>query len=107
MQALDANCDGTPDTAYSMENIASGAIPGACVRYRITATNIGVSDATAVVVSDATPANTTYHGTVAAATTQGSITAPTAGSSGTVQATVGTLAPGKSATITFGVRINP
>jgi hypothetical protein len=26
---------------------------------------------------------------------------------GTISATVGTLAPGQSATITFGVRINP
>ena len=106
-QALDANCDGVADTAFSNANISAGATPGACVRYRITITNIGASDALSVVLSDATPANTTYHATAAAATSQGSVTAPTAGSTGTVSASVGTLAAGASAVVTFGVRINP
>ncbi len=106
-QALDANCDGVADTAFSNANIAAGAAPGACVRYRVTITNIGTSSVLSVVVSDATPANTTYSAAVAAAVTQGSITAPAAGSSGTVSASVGTLAAGASAVMGFGVRINP
>ena len=106
-QALDAACDGTADTAYSSTNISSGAIPGACIRYQITATNVGAANVTSVVVSDATPANTLYTVTVPAATTAGSITAPADAATGTVQASLGTLVPGQSAVISFGVRINP
>ena len=58
-------------------------------------------------MNDATPANTTYHAAVAATTSQGSVTAPAAGSTGTVSASVGTLAAGASAVVSFGVRINP
>ena len=106
-QALDAACDGTPDAAYSSTNISSGAIPGACIRYQITATNIGTANVTSVVVSDATPANTVYTATGSAATTAGSVSAPVDGASGTIQASLGTLVPGQSAVITFGVKINP
>ena len=106
-QALDANCDGIADTAFSNANITAGATPGACVRYRVTITNIGTSSVLSVVVSDATPANTTYSAAVAAAVSQGSITAPGAGTTGTVSASVGTLAAGASAVMSFGVRINP
>ena len=42
-QALDANCDGTPDTAYGTANLTTGAIPGACLRYRITVRNNGAT----------------------------------------------------------------
>ncbi len=109
-QALDANCDGIADTAFSQANIAAGAIPGACIRYRITATNDGAASVSTLVVSDSTPANTVYNnggGTAAAATNVGTITAPANGTTGTVQATIGTLAPSQSAVVTFGVRINP
>ncbi len=106
-QALDATCDGIADGAFSNANISAGAAPGACVRYRVTITNVGTSNVLSVVVSDATPANTTYNAAVVAATSQGSITAPTAGSTGTVSANVGTLAAGASAVMSFGVRINP
>ena len=106
-QALDAACDGTADTAFSTANITAGATPGACVRYRITITNVGTSDVLSVIVSDATPANTTYHAVVAAATSQGTVAAPAGGAVGTVSATVGTLTPTAAAVLTFGVRINP
>ena len=106
-QALDANCDGIADGAFSNANISAGAAPGACVRYRVTITNIGTSDVVTVVLSDATPANTTYHAAVPASSSQGAITAPTNGSTGTVSASVGTLAAGGSAVVMFGVRINP
>jgi hypothetical protein len=42
-----------------------------------------------------------------ASTTVGTITNPANGGAGTIVATVGTLAPGQSAVITFGVQINP
>ncbi len=119
--ALDANCDGTADTGFGTANISSGAIPGVCIRYRITASNAGTAAVNSVVVSDSTPANTVYDngsrnstggacGTgavdAAAATTVGSISAPACGSAGSVSAAVGTLNPGQSAVITFGVLIN-
>lgn len=106
-QALDANCDGVADTAFSNANIGAGATPGACIRYRITVTNVGTSDVVSVVLSDATPANTTYHATAAASTTSGTVTAPAGGSTGTISASVGTLAPSAAAVLSFGVRISP
>jgi trimeric autotransporter adhesin len=106
-QALDANCDGAPDGGYSNANLNVGTVPGACLRYRITVTNIGTAAVANVVISDSTPTNTTYHATVPAAASQGSVTAPSAGAVGTTSASVGTLAPGAIATLTFGVRINP
>ncbi|MDX2220915.1 MAG: hypothetical protein SF172_18005 [Burkholderiales bacterium] len=108
-QALDANCDGVADTAFAVGNITTGAIPGACIRYRILIENQGTSAVTTLVVSDATPANTTYHITVPAAITGAgnSVTAPAGGATGTVQATIPTLAAGATQTLTFGVRIDP
>jgi trimeric autotransporter adhesin len=110
-QALDANCDGIADTAFSSANITTGAIPGACIRYRIVAENDGTANVTSLVVSDSTPSQTTYHAgptaATAASTTVGTITAPANGATGTVQATIATLTPGQTAVITFGVRINP
>jgi len=105
-QALDAACAGpTGATVYSGSNISAGAIPGACILYQVTATNVGTSPATSVVISDATPAYTVYNSTVPAAVTVGTVTAPSNGSAGTISATVGTLAAGSSAVLTFGVKI--
>jgi trimeric autotransporter adhesin len=106
-QALDANCDGVADTAFGTATVSTGAIPGACIRYRITVTNNGIADVASVIVSDAIPTFTTYHGTVVAASTQGAVTAPAAGATGTLSVNVGTLTPSASVVITFGVRINP
>ena len=106
-QAIDTTCDGVPDAAYDVLNIGAGAIPGACVRYEITVTNVGTSPVTNVVVSDATPANTTFSSAGGATTSQGSIVTPANGATGAITATVGTLAPGASAVIRFGIRINP
>jgi hypothetical protein len=66
---------------------------------------VGSANATTVVVSDATPSYTTLSS--AAASTVGTATGPAAGAAGTVTATIGTLTPGQSAVLTFGVRINP
>ena len=110
-QALDAACDGTADTAFTTASITVGAVPGACIRYRITATNNGSLNVTSLVVSDNTPASTTYTTTGPAATTAGTLTpatlALTNGSTGTISANVGTLTPSASAVLTFGVKINP
>jgi len=109
-QALDANCDGTPDTAFSSDPISAGAIPGACIRYEITATNVGQNGVTAVVINDTVPANTTYVVPTlltGATASQGLVTAPLPGLTGVISAGVGLLAPQGSAKLTFGVRINP
>jgi trimeric autotransporter adhesin len=105
-QALDAACTGpTGGTTYAPTGVS--AKPGQCVLYQITVSNVGSSNATSVVVSDATPTYTTLSS--AAATTVGSIGAgsPVVGGTGTVTANVGTLTPGQSAIVTFGVKINP
>ncbi|HKQ59009.1 MAG TPA: hypothetical protein VJY35_14180 [Candidatus Eisenbacteria bacterium] len=107
MQVLDTTCDGLPDGAYTTANLAAGAIPGACLRYEITVTNVGTATVTNVVVSDATPANTVYSAAVPASTTVGGVVAPPDGTAGTITATVGSLGPGQSAVIVFGIRINP
>jgi uncharacterized repeat protein (TIGR01451 family) len=103
-QTLDATCSGTAGT-FGQSNITAGAVPGACVIYRITATNAGTFNITSVVVSDATPAFTVYRNNPAASTTVGTITAPANGTAGTIQATVGTLTPGQQAIIIFAVKI--
>ena len=108
MQALDAACDGTADTPYSTVTITTGAVPGACIRYQITATNNGNANVTGLVVSDSTPASTTYSATIAAATVPVSpVTAPANLTAGTISATVGTLTPSASVVLNFGVKINP
>jgi uncharacterized repeat protein (TIGR01451 family) len=103
-QALDATCAGpTGSTVYSQSPLQ--ALPGACVLYQVTVTNVGAAAATNVIVSDATPAFSTLSSL--AATTAGTITSKlTVGSTGTVSDTIGTLAPGASANLTFGVQIN-
>ena len=107
VQSLDADCNGVPDGAYTLLNITAGAIPGACLRYEITVTNNGTAPVTNVFVNDDTPPNTTYSATIPASTTVGSIVAPANGTAGTITATVGTLGPGASVVVTFGIRINP
>jgi uncharacterized repeat protein (TIGR01451 family) len=52
-QALDADCDGNNDAPFAAANIS--AKPGACIMYKIVATNEGVSPVTSVVINDAVP----------------------------------------------------
>jgi trimeric autotransporter adhesin len=103
-QSLDTACAGANGgTVYAAATLS--ASPNQCVLYQITVTNVGSANATTVVVSDATPSYTTLSS--AAATTVGTVTGPAAGTTGTVTATIGTLTPGQSAVVTFGVRITP
>lgn len=121
-QAIDADPDlldagnepnGVADGAYSILNI--NGRPGDVVVYRITVTNTGNTDATNILIYDSTPTGTTYYevgadgtasvngvSTVAAVPTK-----PANGATGAFQFNVGTLTPGASATIKFGVRIDP
>jgi uncharacterized repeat protein (TIGR01451 family) len=108
-QALDANLDGNPDTAYSVADITTGAVPGKAIRYRITVKNAGAAPATSVTVYDTTPAYTTYTSQNPAAVTGvagATITTPANGAAGALQFIIGTLNPGEQAIVTFGVRID-
>jgi len=106
-QALDADCNGVEDAAFSPLNLTTGAIPGACLRYEITVTNIGSTPVTGVVINDATPANTLASNGASKFTSQGTLTVPADGAAGAVTANLGVIGPGASATIRFDVRINP
>jgi len=117
LQALDPTCAGaTVATPYVSTTITTGALPGACILYQVTAQNVGTANVTGLVVSDSTPANTIYNagtdcpavgGVRRAATTLGTVTTePVQCSAGTISVDVGALTPGQSAVITFGVQIN-
>lgn len=106
-QALDADNNGVIEGSYGTGNITAGARPGAAIRYRITVSNTGTSDATGVTVFDTTPAFTTYTTVAPAATTVGTVTTePANGATGALEFNIGTLAPGASAVVTFGVVID-
>lgn len=104
MQALDANCDGTPETGYAQA--ALNAKPNECVLYQVTVANAGNVDATSVVVNDSVPSYTTLSS--GPATTLGTVAV-----TGTaISAAIGTLTPStvpatNTAVVTFGVRITP
>jgi uncharacterized repeat protein (TIGR01451 family) len=63
-QAVDANCDGTADGAFTTGTLQ--AKPGACVTYQITAINDGNEAVTNVVINDAVPAYTAINAPVPA-----------------------------------------
>lgn len=104
-QALDGDCNGTEDGPFTTLNLTTGAIPGACIRYEITVTNIGTTPVTTVTINDNTPANTTSWNAASAFASQGTVSVPADGAMGPVTANLGALAPGASATIRFNVRI--
>ncbi len=107
-QALDANCDGTEEGSFVQT--ALSAKPGACIIYRIVATNQGVSAATNVVINDATPTYTTLDTAGGRPTVTGvgnTITAsPGNNNAGNVQATIPSLNGGASETMEIGVQID-
>lgn len=110
-QALDAACDGTPDISYVQTPITNGANPNACVRYKVTTTNISSTTVTAVVVTNSIPAYSIYQGAstpVPATTSQGSFTqTPTDGGTGQFAINVGVLAAGQAHVLEYGVKIIP
>lgn len=101
-QALDANCDGTADAAFTAGVIS--AKPGACVVYRIVATNEGNATVTSVVINDNAPTFTKLQATPAASneSTVGTISSTAT----TVTNTVGALLPAAKANLLFSVKID-
>lgn len=108
-QAPDAGCDGTADAAYVTSQLS--ALPGTCILYRITATNAGTTNITALIISDATPTETTESTLVSVTPLgAGNVTEPGLGGTGTIQVDVGAvgpLTPGSSVVVGFGVQIEP
>ena len=116
-QAIDTNADGVIGGGEGpFVTTQLSAPPGAVIIYRVTVTNGGSANATAITVNDSIPANTTYFATgsqgianvggVTAVATPGVQSGPVNGGTGSFLFNIGTLAPTQSATITFAVQIN-
>lgn len=110
-QAISLNNDGTLDEAYTTSPLT--APPGAAILYRITVTNVGSSDATAITVNDTVPANTTFFtdATYLPTITGGSVatfSAPANGaaSPAALSFNIGTLTPSQTSVMTFRVLID-
>lgn len=104
-QAVDADCDGG-ETVFTINNVS--AEPGQCVQYRITATNEGNVDVTDVVISDTTPAYTTFVANASSPvrTNADGGVEPADGATGNVTATKTPLAPNTTTVLEFVVKIN-
>ena len=118
LQALDADCDGTAETAF--QTALQFAEPNQCIVYRIVATNTGTVVAENLVITDATPGFTTYNGGQGAncaglgagegvaQVSKGTISSSiTCGATGEIRATVGQLLPTEPAVVmSFSVKID-
>ena len=92
------------DLGVTKTDTPDPATAGSNITYTITVTNAGPSTATAVTLSDAIPANTTFVSfTVPAGWTA---SAPAVGGTGTVTATNASFAPGTPAVFTLVVNVN-
>ena len=84
------------DVAISL-SVPNKVSRGGTLMYSMTITNnSGKTAANGVVVSDTLPAGTVF---VSASASQGAVTAPTAGSNGTVMVNIGSLTGGAKATV--------
>lgn len=104
-QAMDANCDGTPETVFSVNSFA--VEPGECVIYQLTAINTGVETMNNVRIQDATPAYTHFITAGSLPTlSQGTLATPiTNGDEGNIVGNMGSVAAGATAILTFGIAI--
>jgi len=113
-QAIDADCSGGADGSFSTTTFQ--VQPGACVVYRLTATNTGTTTVNNARIDDAAPTFTTFLGgaTVSLSTvgaSAGNITGGAAGTEGTISAgSVGganiSLSSGESMILTFEVKLD-
>lgn len=122
-QALDSGCDGTADAAFSSGGIVSGAVPGACLIYRVTAVNSGSEAVTDVIIYDSTPNFTTLESTnltpsvsvggnsytVAGdcASSAPGLSTPADETTGTLTGRICDLPAGASGLLEFSVQIDP
>jgi uncharacterized repeat protein (TIGR01451 family) len=109
-QALDALCDGTPDTALAANPVT--ARPGQCLFYDVVATNEGAAPVTNVTVSDSVPPYTALNGAqpavqcVSTGLTGTAVTYAASGTSVSCGSAANTLAPGGTVSLNFVVRID-
>lgn len=87
------------DLAITKTDSVDPVIAGNALTYTLTVTNNGPSTATGVTVSDVLPSGVTF---TSSSSSQGS----SANNSGTVTATLGTIAPGANATVTIVVDVD-
>jgi uncharacterized repeat protein (TIGR01451 family) len=87
----------TVDVAISKTATPDPVPSGAQITYTITVSNTGPETAGNIVVTDTTPAGTTF---VSASASQGTSTTPAAGATGDVTFAIGALASGGTATAT-------
>lgn len=92
-------------TTFAQTQITTGAVPGACVIYRVRATNVGTQSVTAVTINDVAPPNTTRHATAISGATNSCT--PGAPAAPNVNCTIATLNGGGTTTMYFRVRIDP
>ena len=113
LQALDADCNGTPDSgSYTTASLpiqrnytAGVAGAGQCVLYRVTARNEGVEGINAFNFRDATPASTVLRTTPSCTPVAcTAVAAPTVGSAGVVSGQVPSIPAGESRVFNFAVQ---
>ena len=108
--------------AKSVRNVTLGGAPGTAntarpndvLEYTVTYTNGGAGPLNSIVITDATPAFTTFQSATCTAPLPASLTAcsattqPSVGGTGSIAWTLtGSLAPAASGTVVFTVRVNP
>ncbi|HEY0377664.1 MAG TPA: Ig-like domain repeat protein [Pyrinomonadaceae bacterium] len=90
------------DLATSMTNTPDPVFAGQNTSYTLVLKNINTTfSATGVTLTDTLPASATF---VSAATSQGGLVTPPVGSTGTVTANLGSIAPNANATVTITVK---
>ena len=102
------------NAAWTTNNLPVRVLPGACLQYRITGTNTGATNATNLIIADASPNFTTFStaacaatantGTVATTTNPATIVALSTGAIGTVS--VATVLPGATVQLIFCVKVD-
>ncbi|WP_281964088.1 COG1470 family protein [Acinetobacter johnsonii] len=102
-QALDADCSNGADGAFGTSPI--GAKPGACIVYRIKATNEGNGPVSKVVITDVVP-NYTTLGTSPAPKLDPGTTADVTTTNGQLKSKEFDLTPLESVTMEFSVKVD-
>ena len=102
--ACTAGTSGNADLSTTKAASPSSAVTGQDITYTVTATNNGPADATTVLVSDTTPANTTFQSIIAPA--GWTCTTPAVGGTGSISCSATTLATNTQAVFTIVVRVN-
>ena len=107
-QAVDANCDGISDNAFSSDRSFT-ALPQQCVNYKITAQNHSSQALSRIILTGKIPPYTQLKPNSLSAYEKGtskSIVTYQSANSAQVKAELTTLAPFKTIVMVYSVRIN-